>query len=287
MWKVEQIFGGNIIMIIFNTTLSANSFLPAPPPFNFLTQNSKTMKLSRFGSSLFYIGALLLLSSCGSGGNEKTTATDSSASADTAAKVQAVNTIITTPQNVVVVTHKVADYTKWFAAYEGHDSARLAMGMHNYVIGRGLEDSNMVTVVLRVDDTAKAKAFAKDPGLKAAMQKGGVLGAPTMTFVTETWQDTAKIEFALRARTTYMVKDWDAWVKGFEEGKQERMDNGIVDRAFGHDLDDNKKVYLVTVVADTAKAFAYYKSDALKKRRMASGVVGDPVRFLYRLVKHY
>ena len=245
------------------------------------------MKLSSFSSSLYYIGALLLLSSCGSGGSEKTTAKDSTASADTAAKAQPVNTIITTPQNVVVVTHKVADFAKWFTAYEGHDSARLAMGIHNYVIGRGLEDSNMVTVVLRVDDTAKAKAFAKDPGLKAAMHKGGVLGAPTIALVTETWQDTAKIESTLRARTTYMVKDWDAWVKGFEEGKQERMDNGIVDRAFGHDLDDNKKVFLVTVLADTAKAFAYYKSDALKKRRLASGVVGDPVRFLYRLVKHY
>jgi hypothetical protein len=34
---------------------------------------------------------------------------------------------------------------------------------------------------LRIDDTAKAKAFAKEPGLKAAMKKGGVLGVPTMT----------------------------------------------------------------------------------------------------------
>jgi hypothetical protein len=38
---------------------------------------------------------------------------------------------------------------------------------------------------------------------------------------------------------------------------------------------------------DTAKAFAYYKSDALKKRREASGVIGEPDRFLYRVVKRY
>jgi hypothetical protein len=245
------------------------------------------MKLFRFSNSLFYVGVVLLLSSCGSGSNEKTAAADSTASADTAAKAQAGNAIITTPQNVVVITHKVADFTKWFAAYERHDSARLANGMHNYVIGRGLEDSNMVTVVLRVDDTTKAKAFAKDPGLKAAMQKGGVLGAPTMTSITETWQDTSKIESALRSRATYTVKDWDAWLKGFEDGKQDRMDNGIVDRAVGHALDDNKKVYVVTVLSDTAKAFAYYKSDALKKRMQAGGVIGEPVRFFYRLVKHY
>jgi hypothetical protein len=245
------------------------------------------MKLSRFSNSLFYVGVLLFLSSCGSGGNEKTAAMDSTASADSAAKAQAANTIVATPQTVVVVTHKVADFAKWFTAYEGHDSARLANGLHNYVIGRGLGDSNMVTVVLRADDTAMAKAFAKDPRLKTAMQKGGVLGAPTMTLVTEMWQDTAKIESTLRSRATYTVKDWDAWVKGFEDGKQERMDNGIVDRAFGHDLNDNKKVYVVTALSDTAKAFAYYKSDGLKKRMQAGGVIGQPVRFFYRLVKHY
>jgi len=55
--------------------------------------------------------------------------------------------------------------------------------------------------------------------------------------------------------------------KNFEANKQERLDNGIVDRAYGHDADDNKKVSLVTAVTDTAKAFAFYKSDVLKKKK--------------------
>jgi hypothetical protein len=188
---------------------------------------------------------------------------------------------------MVIVTHKVANYEKWLKAYEMHDSARLASGLHDYVIGRGLQDSNVVLVALKADDTAKAKAFGKSPDLKKAMQKAGVVGAPMISVLTETWQDTAKIDSKLRSRTSFMVKDWDAWVKGFEDGKQERLDNGITDRVIGHDLNDNKKVSLVTAVTDTAKAFAYYKSDALKKRREASGVVGEPVRFLFRIVKRY
>jgi hypothetical protein len=188
---------------------------------------------------------------------------------------------------MVVVTHKVADFAKWMAAYEGHDSARLAAGLHSYVIGRGLEDSNMVMVALKADDTTKAKAFQKDPGLKAAMKKGGVVGVPTISIVTETWQDTAKIDVTLRSRTSLMVKDWDAFAKAFEDGRQERMDNGLIDRVLGHDLDDNKKANIVYAIADTAKAFAYFKSDALKKRRAAGGVIGEPVRFIYRLVKRY
>jgi hypothetical protein len=245
------------------------------------------MKLPRLSNCLFFVGAVTLLTSCGSAGNEKTAATDSTAAADSAAKAKAASTIVTTPQNMVVVTHKVADYAKWLAAYDGHDSARLAAGMHSYVIGRGLQDSNMVLVALKIDDTAKAKAFMKDPGLKEVMKKGGVVGAPEISLYTATWQDTAKIETTLRSRTSFMVKDWDAFVKAFEDGKQERTDNGITARVVGHDLDDNKKVTLVTAVSDTAKAFAYYKSDALKKRREASGVIGEPVRFLYKLAKRY
>lgn len=245
------------------------------------------MKLSQIRKPLFYIGVVFVLNSCGSGGNDKTAATDSAAVTDSAAKTKAVSTITTTPQNMVIVTHKVADFVKWSAAYEGHDSARLAAGLHSYVICRGLEDSNLVMVVLKVDDTAKAKAFAKDPGLKAAMQKGGVVGAPTMSFVTETWRDTSKNLQSIRSRTSLTVKDWDVFAKAFEDGRQERIDNGLIDRVVGHDLNDNKKAYIVYAIQDSAKAFAYFKSDALKKRREAAGVVGEPVRFIYRVVKMY
>lgn len=243
------------------------------------------MKLSGFSNSLFYAGMVIFFTSCGSGSNEKTT--DSTAAADTTAKTQVVNTIITTPENVEVITHKVANYTKWLAAYEAHDSARVAHGLHNYVIERGVPDSNMVMVVTKVDDTAKAKEFVKDPGLKAAMKKGGVLGAPMILIFTETWQDTAMIETTLRSVTMITVKDWDNWLKAFDTGKQERMDNGIADRVVGHEMGDDKKVSVVTALTDTAKAFAFYKSDTLKKSMEASGVIGKPNRFIFRIVKVY
>jgi hypothetical protein len=252
------------------------------------------MKQSRFFGMLFCAATVFLLTSCGGGGGEEkaskdsttaTTATDTTATAPVVAPP--VNTVITTPENMMVVTHKVANFAKWQVAFDEHDSARLASGLHKYVIGRGLMDTNMVLVAFKADDISKAKAFAKDPGLKKAMQKGGVTGAPMISIYTNTWQDTAKLSTDIRSRTLFTVKDWDAWVKAFEEGKQERLDNGITDRVIGHDADDNKKVSLVTAVLDTAKAFAYYKSDALKKRREASGVIGQPTRFLFRIVKRY
>jgi hypothetical protein len=244
------------------------------------------MKQFRFSGLLFY-SMLFLLVSCSGGETEKKTSTDSTATDSSTAIVAPKITTITTPQFMLVVTHKVSNYAKWKASYDEHDSARLANGIHNYVIGRGFKDSNIVMVALKVDDTAKAKAFGKDPGLKKAMQKGGVTGTPTIALTTMTFQDTAMISTDLRARTTYMVKDWAAWEKAFQEGNQERLDNGITVRAYGHNSDNDKKIVLVTAITDTAKAFAYYKSDAIKKRRADGGVIGEPERFLYRVVQRY
>jgi len=246
------------------------------------------MKRSKIAGLLFF-AAMALFVSCGSDGSKEQTTTDTTTTetSSTPEVAPIVNTIVTTPQEMMVVTHKVSDFAKWQVSYDAHDSLRLANGIHSYVIGRGVQDSNTVLVAVKVDDMAKAKAFAKDPSLKKAMQKGGVTGAPSISFITTVWQDTATIGSTIRSRSTLTVKDWDAWQKNFADGKQERMDNGISDRVIGHDPDDNKKVSLVTALTDTAKAFAYYKSDALKKRREAGGVIGEPKRFLFRVVRRY
>ena len=230
---------------------------------------------------------IIVLSSCGGGSEQKSSTDTTSASADTTASSAAVatNTIITTPQNMMVVKHKVANFAKWKASYDTYDSMRLANGIHSYVIGRGVQDSNMVLVAVKVDDMTKAKAFSKDPALKEAMRKGGVTGTTSFSFVTMTFQDTAQISSDIRSRTMFKVKDWNAWQTAFEEGKQERLDNGLTTRAYGHNPDDDHKVELVTAVMDTAKASAYWKSDALKKRRAAGGVIGEPERFVFRVVE--
>lgn len=248
------------------------------------------MKRSTFASLLCNAILFSILSSCGNSGSENKPAADTATTTtETTEPTTAppVNTTITTPTSMVMVTHKVTDFDKWLSSYESHDSMRLANGIHSYVIGRGFKDPNTVLVVVKVDDMAKAKAFAKSPDLKKAMQKGGVTGSPTMNFATIVFQDTANIGSTLRSITTFTVKDWAAWEKGFKEGQQERLDNGILTRAYGHDDMNDKKVMLATAVTDTAKAFTYYKSDMLKKRREAGGVVSEPVRFLYNIVKRY
>lgn len=245
------------------------------------------MNKLRITRMLAYATVMVFLTACGGGGGEKTTTDTTGTDSAIVTTSPVTSTITTTPQNMMVVIHKVADYEKWKVAYEEHDSMRLANQIHSYVIGRGTKDPNMVLVAVKVDDMDKAKAFSKNPDLKKAMQKGGVTGTPSFSFVTMTFQDTAVIDSDIRSRSTFKVKDWDAWVKAFEEGRQLRLDNGITVRAYGHDVDDNRKVTVVTAVMDSAKADAYWKSDQLKERRAAAGVIGEPERFVFRVVQRY
>jgi len=252
------------------------------------------MKFFRLLSMPLMATVLLCFTSCGdhddksSDNDVNTDSANTTTTADEKTDSNAkVNTIITTPQEMMVMRHKVSDFNKWLAAYDAHDSLRLANGIHSYVVSRGLKDSNMVQVTVKVDDLNKAKAFAKDPSLKKAMKESGVTSTPLVNFTTITYQDTGSVNSDLRSRTSFTVKDWDKWSRGFDSTRQMRLDNGLVDRAYGHDADNNHKVTVVVAILDTAKAFAFWKSDQLKKAQAAGGVTSTPERFLYRVAKRY
>jgi hypothetical protein len=241
-------------------------------------------RLIPFTGLILFTAMTLLFASCGDG-DKKTTETPTG-DATTAPDATA-STIVTTPQLMMMVKHKVKDYTTFKTVYDGHDSVRRANGLHSYVLGRGMDDSMMVMVALKADDLEKAKAFSKDAVLKTAMQKAGVVGAPEISFIHVMWQDTVNVGSIPRVMSTFTIKDWDIWKKSFEESKQERIDNGYVDRQYGHDADDNHKISLVTALTDVEKAKAYWASDALKKRREAAGLTTEPQRFIFNIVQRY
>jgi hypothetical protein len=241
--------------------------------------------LTNFAALLVCMAMPLLFISCG---NEEAATEPEVATADTTtAPAAAVSTIVTTPQLMALIKHKVKDYAAWKTLFDSDDSARLASGLHTYVVGRGMDDSMTVVIAMKVDDLDKAKAFAKDPRLKTVMQKGGVVSAPEVSFVNVVWQDTANVGAIPRVITTYTVKDWDAWKKVYEETKQVRVDNGIVVRQYGHDADDNKKVSTVTALTDVAKAKAHWTSDVIKKTIADAGITSELNRFVFNIVQRY
>lgn len=249
-----------------------------PVPFLFILKINN-MKHVKMLTKLLFSAALLTAVSCNSGNDKKETAADSTAPM-----------VVVAPPSLpdrMTIKHKVANFAKWKAAYETHDSARTANGLHNYVVARGVEDSNMVLIALGMDDADKAKAFSNSEDLKATMKKAGVTGAPEIDYLHSVINDTTGIQQTVRLMVKHKVKDWDAWKKIFDEHKQTRSDAGLTDRVVAHTVGDNHHVTLVFAVADMAKAKAFMNSKDLADRMKAGGVDGPPSFFFYRIVQKF
>ena len=248
------------------------------------------MKHVKFLAAITFAGGLFL-SSCNSGGEKKA---DENSTDTSAAKTDTTATTTTTmatmpsgPTSIMTVKAKVANYAKWKTAYESNDSMREANGLHKYIIARGTEDSNMVLVANRMDDVDKAKQFGSSAALKERMKKAGIVGPPSMDFLTAVMNDTTAIQQTVRLMVKHKVKDWDAWKKVFDAHKQARMDAGLTDRVLAHTVGDDHSVTIVFAVADVAKAKAFTNSKDLKDKMKEGGVEGPPNFFFYKIVAKY
>jgi hypothetical protein len=243
------------------------------------------MKHFKLLATLFVAASTIFLGSCNSGEDKKT---DEPMTDTTATNTEPTVTAPSGPSSTMIIRHKVADYAKWKTGYESHDSFRLASGLHNYVIARGTEDSNMLLVAVKMDDVDKAKAFAISPDLKAKMKEVGVRGAPVVVdFLESVMNDTTAIQATTRVMVRSKVKDWDAWKKSFDGHKQARVDAGLTDRVISYTVGDNHNVTLVFAVADMDKAKAFMNSQDLKDKMKEAGVDGPPDIFFYKVTQRY
>ena len=119
------------------------------------------------------------------------------------------------------------------------------------------------------------------------MQKAGVIGKPSFTYLDVVMDDNSPIDQTARLMVTHKVKDWDAWKKVFDDHKQARMDAGLIDRGLGYSDGDNHMVSIVFAVTDMQKAKAFMNSKDLKDKMAKGGVEGPPTFFFYNIVQKY
>jgi hypothetical protein len=82
-----------------------------------------------------------------------------------------------------MIQHQVRDYAAWRPGYDAHESSRTGAGITNGRVYNNADDPNDVIIVADVADVAKARAWMDGDDLKAAMQKAGVEGAPTIHII--------------------------------------------------------------------------------------------------------
>jgi catechol 2,3-dioxygenase-like lactoylglutathione lyase family enzyme len=83
---------------------------------------------------------------------------------------------------IIMVQHTVRDYDAWKAVFDEHRAIRAQHGATGHDLYRGLEDRNAVTAVNYFPSKEQAEAFASDPSLKEAMERGGVISEPRITW---------------------------------------------------------------------------------------------------------
>ncbi|HEV2548913.1 MAG TPA: hypothetical protein VGU20_16345 [Stellaceae bacterium] len=84
----------------------------------------------------------------------------------------------------LTIHHKVQNYASWRTGYDAHEKSRLSAGLTNGRVFRSAEDPNDVVILLDVADVAKARTWLDSDDLKAAMQKSGVIGSPSIRFAS-------------------------------------------------------------------------------------------------------
>lgn len=233
--------------------------------------NRKYMKNA--GKVFFPLLAAFILS-CNSN-SEKTVTDTSAAKTDTSASTETAFPVFT-PFDVLEITHSVKSYANWKPAFDDDAAFRTQAGFSTMVLSRNMDDSNNVMIILRADDITKAKPFVANPRLKDIMTKGGVSSKPA-------FGEYKLLRFNPDAKSdkwviiTHKVKDFDAWLKVFDnEGPAARANEGLFDAILARGIDDPNLVQIIFDIQDKAKATAAITSEAKKKLMISAGVEGKP-----------
>jgi len=86
----------------------------------------------------------------------------------------------------ILIQHHVKDYAEWKKVFDSNKELRTSNGEVSSQVYRDVSDPNKITTINNWNSLANAQKFARSPELKAAMEKAGVVGAPTVTFLNET-----------------------------------------------------------------------------------------------------
>ncbi|MBZ5588791.1 MAG: hypothetical protein LAO05_09510 [Acidobacteriia bacterium] len=85
----------------------------------------------------------------------------------------------------LMARHRVADFDKWSVVFRSHAGAQRQAGLHVLHLLRGAADPNLVVILFRADDPAKARAFTEAPGASEAAEASGVIGTPEISLLRD------------------------------------------------------------------------------------------------------
>jgi quinol monooxygenase YgiN len=80
------------------------------------------------------------------------------------------------------VRHTVADFNKWKVVFDETEPMRKQAGSTGVHVFQNHNNPNEVFVITEWNNKEQANKFRQSPELKKAMERGGIIGAPEMSF---------------------------------------------------------------------------------------------------------
>jgi quinol monooxygenase YgiN len=85
----------------------------------------------------------------------------------------------------MLIQHKVEDFAAWKKVFDSMIGLRKSNGETSTQVFTDASDPNKVTVLNKWNSLENAQKFAHSAELRAAMEKAGVAGQPTISFLNE------------------------------------------------------------------------------------------------------
>jgi len=85
--------------------------------------------------------------------------------------------------SIVILNHKVQDFSKWKPIFENDGPRRTAAGLKLLHLARKESDPNDVYMIYETNDVAKAQKMMQDPDLQKKMKEAGVISEPTINIL--------------------------------------------------------------------------------------------------------
>ena len=85
----------------------------------------------------------------------------------------------------MLVHHQVKSFAEWKKVFDSVADLRTRNGELSSHVYRSESDPNDITAIFKWDSLANAHKYAQSPELKAAMEKAGVEGQPSISFLNE------------------------------------------------------------------------------------------------------
>jgi hypothetical protein len=78
----------------------------------------------------------------------------------------------------VVISHECKNYSDWRKVFDADEPNRLKAGFKSTGVYHSADNANKITIIGEAPNVEAIKGFMANPALKAAMEKGGVIGLP-------------------------------------------------------------------------------------------------------------